>query len=384
MKKILVVHTKYQELGGEDIAVEKEIQLLEKYFDVETLFFDNKIDNYFKQLTSFLINDNKESKRKLEEKINKFNPDYVYVHNTWFKGSLGVFKVIESKQLKAFIKLHNFRYDCTRSYLSSKHLGSNTYCQGCGMNKRKVRFFNKYFPDSYIKSFLIIRYGKLYFKVLKESDIELIVLTKFHKNYLEKLNIRKDKIHLIPNFIGKSHHKFNKINEKYILYAGRLSKEKGIEELISAFLKTDNKEINLKIVGNGPLYNNLKNKYKNTRVEIIGGLPNDKVLNLIKNSIAVISATKLYEGQPTLLCEASRLGILSIFPDSGGIKEFFPDKYTFSFDQNNYTQLIEKINALNDKEAITNVQNNNFQYFEENFSEEIIIRKFKELIQDEK
>ena len=69
MKKILVVHTKYQELGGEDIAVEKEIQLLEKYFDVETLFFDNKIDNYFKQLTSFLINDNKESKRKLEEKI---------------------------------------------------------------------------------------------------------------------------------------------------------------------------------------------------------------------------------------------------------------------------------------------------------------------------
>ena len=53
------------------------------------------------------------------------------------KGSLGVFKVIESKQLKAFIKLHNFRYDCTRSYLSSKHLGSNTYCQGCGMNKRK-------------------------------------------------------------------------------------------------------------------------------------------------------------------------------------------------------------------------------------------------------
>ena len=91
MKKILVVHTKYQELGGEDIAVEKEIQLLEKYFDVETLFFDNKIDNYFKQLTSFLINDNKESKRKLEEKINKFNPDYVYVHNTWFKGFLGGF-----------------------------------------------------------------------------------------------------------------------------------------------------------------------------------------------------------------------------------------------------------------------------------------------------
>ena len=30
MKKILVVHNKYQQLGGEDIAVENEIQFLKK------------------------------------------------------------------------------------------------------------------------------------------------------------------------------------------------------------------------------------------------------------------------------------------------------------------------------------------------------------------
>ncbi len=383
MKKILVVHTKYQELGGEDIAVEKEIKLLQKYFKVETLFFENKINNYFKQFIYFLINDNKESKRKLEEKINKFNPDYVYIHNTWFKGSLGIFKVLKSKQLKTFIKLHNFRYDCTRFYFSSNHLGSNSYCQGCGMHKKNVGLFNKYFSDSYIKSFLIIRYGKKYYKILKESDIKLFVLTRFHKHYLEKLDISKEKIHLIPNFIDKSDYSFNKINEKYIFYAGRLSKEKGVEELISAFLKSSNKEINLKIVGNGPLFQNLKDKYKNSRVEIMGALPNSKVLNLIKNSIAVVTATRLYEGQPTLLCEASRLGILSIFPDSGGIKEFFPEKYTFSFEQKNYSQLVEKINSLNDTEVKSNVEKDNFQYFEKKFSEEIIVNKFKELMQNE-
>ena len=49
MKKILVVHTKYQELGVEDIAVEKEIQLLENTL-MSKHFFDNKIDNYLNNL----------------------------------------------------------------------------------------------------------------------------------------------------------------------------------------------------------------------------------------------------------------------------------------------------------------------------------------------
>ena len=33
MKKLLVIHTEYQEKGGEDIAVRNEIDFLSKYFD---------------------------------------------------------------------------------------------------------------------------------------------------------------------------------------------------------------------------------------------------------------------------------------------------------------------------------------------------------------
>jgi len=54
----------------------------------------------------------------------------------------------------------------------------------------------------------------------------------------------------------------------------------------------------------------------------------------------------LFEGQPTLLCEASALGITSVFPDTGGIKEFFPKDYKYSFIQGNYEDLIEKIKML--------------------------------------
>ena len=43
-------------------------------------------------------------------------------------------------------------------------------------------------------------------------------------------------------------------------------------------------------------------------------MENSKVLNLISNSKGIVTATKLYEGQPTLLCEVSSLGVLQFSP----------------------------------------------------------------------
>ena len=50
MKKILVVHTNYQTLGGEDVAVENEVELLKENYEVETLYFSNNINQYLSQL----------------------------------------------------------------------------------------------------------------------------------------------------------------------------------------------------------------------------------------------------------------------------------------------------------------------------------------------
>ena len=56
MEKILIVHTNYQNIGGEDIAVKNEISFLEKYFQVETLLYSNVVKNYFLQAVFFLFN----------------------------------------------------------------------------------------------------------------------------------------------------------------------------------------------------------------------------------------------------------------------------------------------------------------------------------------
>ena len=109
MKKILVIHNKYKLVGGEDIAVDNEILFLKRFYEVETLFFENKTSNLLLQFFYFLINKNLESKKILREKINSFSPDVVYVHNTWFKASISIFKLLKELDVKTIIKIHNFR-----------------------------------------------------------------------------------------------------------------------------------------------------------------------------------------------------------------------------------------------------------------------------------
>ena len=80
MKKILIIHNKYREVGGEDIAVENEIDLIQSSYKVETLIFENDIRNYFMKFFYFLINRNFKSEKEIIKKLENFNPDIVYVH----------------------------------------------------------------------------------------------------------------------------------------------------------------------------------------------------------------------------------------------------------------------------------------------------------------
>lgn len=377
MKKVLVLHNSYQNLGGEDIAVENEISFLRKHFELETLFFTNNISSYIAQFIYLVFNKNFSSMKILKNKIQDFNPDIVYVHNTWFKASIGIFKILLKNNLKVFIKLHNFRYYCTKSYFSKNHLGNNQRCNACGLNKNEIGMFNKYFIDSYFKSFLVNRYGRIYYKLLKNSNIQLIVLTEFHKQFLQKLGINNKRIITIPNYLHVAELK-NSVDNLNLVYAGRISREKGIYDLIISFQNSKLRKWNLNIIGTGPLLDELIQKYKSfENIKFIGEKSNQEVLSIISKSNAVVTATSLYEGQPTLLCEASFLGIPSIFPKSGGIEEFFPINYELSYQQNNNIDLVNKLNLLEDLEGVKKIGLKNQDFINNYLNSDKILNKFK-------
>ena len=383
MKKILIIHNKYREVGGEDVAVKNEIDLLKTSYTVDTLIFENEIRNHVFQFVYFLINRNLKSEKKLKKKLEEFNPDLVYIHNTWFKASLGILKLLKNRKIKTIIKLHNFRYFCTRHWLKTNHLNNKPFCEACGFEKNRTFIFNKYFSESTIKSIFMIIYGKLYFKYLKSGKFKILVLSNFHKNFLNGLGFDKEKVFVQRNYITPYYKLVNNDDKSsYVLYAGRISKEKGVDELVSAFLKSENKKLNLKIVGDGPELGNLKQKYNYKQIEFLGMLENNQVIELIQKSKAIVTATKLYEGQPTILTEASILGKPSIFPDFGGMAEFFSEDYPLKFEQFNYDDLVNKINLLDNKLNLNKLGNDNKNYINVLLDKEKILRTFNILIDE--
>lgn len=371
MKKILIVHNNYRDLGGEDIAVKNEINFLKKHYQVETLFFSNKTNNVISNIFSLILRNNVKSNKKLKLAISNFKPDLIYIHNTWFNASLGIFDIAKKANIKTIVKLHNFRYFCTRHYMSSNHLNKNILCEACGLSISSVGKFNKYYSDSALKSLAVINYGKKYFKILKSYNLDILVLTDFHKRYLIDLGVNAEKITTYPNYldVDVTFAGNNILERDYLVYAGRVSEEKGVNELIETFIKADLKNIILKVIGKGPNLDNLKRIYKNNKkIEFVGEKSNLEVLDIIANSIAVATATKLYEGQPTLLCEASALGIPSIFPNTGGIKEFFPSKYELAFNQFDYKDLENKLKLLNNIEKRIIIGKKNQEYISDYLS----------------
>lgn len=336
MKKLLLIHNLYRDFGGEDAAFHSEVELLKANYEVEIIMFDNKDKLNIYDVINFIFLTNLKSNSILKTTLENFNPDIVYFHNLWFKGSLGLLTILKKLKVPVVVKIHNFRYLCANTFSSKKHIGNNEFCPACGLKTSKI--FNRYFEESFIKSLFAIRFSKRFYNLLSNSNFKMLLLTNHHKNILIEKKFIEKKLFVLPNYIVKGNTKVSN-SKKQFLYAGRISKEKGLEELIKSFLAVSLKNFSLKIIGTGPDFERLKQKYPNKRVVFTGFMKNQDVQKEILKSSVVVSATKLYEGQPTLLCEASLNSVPVIFPNSGGIKEFLPKDYEFLFEQNNYEEL---------------------------------------------
>ena len=117
-------------------------------------------------------------------------------------------------------------------------------------------------------------------------------------------------------------------------------------------------------------------------MEVLGEVSNDEVQKLMISSIAIVSATKLLEGQPTLLCEASILGKASIFPNTEGISEFFPPETKLSFQQYNYDNLFEKLNMLSQEDLLELEGKNNKKFIINKLNNESLINNFEKIINE--
>jgi len=371
MKKVLVINTKYKKYGGEDSNFTEEIKFLKKFYEVEYINFDNSGNLKVYDIISFFTLSNPSTNKLLKAKLISFKPDIVYVHNTWFKANLGIFNVLLKEKAKVILKIHNFRFACTDTFSASKHFKNKEFCHKCGNTNSKSRVFNKYFETSYTKSIFVVLYGKKYINILREYNLKIIALNEFCKDYLIKKGVNKNKVFKNYNPFEISDNYIYSADSGYVVYAGALVEQKGIVELLESW-KESKTNLKLLIIGTGQLESKIINKYSSKKIEFLGFLENEQTKELIKNSRAVITATKMFEGQPRLISEASAYGIPSIYPSFGGLDEYFPQDYKLSFKQFDYADLVVKIQLLQNKNLLIEESKKIHNYIIKNMSLDIL------------
>ena len=149
----------------------------------------------------------------------------------------------------------------------------------------------------------------------------------------------------IPNAIDLNliPKKSTKQFENQIIFAGRLSKEKGIEILLEAATQLPD-NYNLLIAGSGPLEEKVRNLAdKKTNVHYLGYQSKQNLLSLIQGSDLLIQPS-LEEGISSTLLEAMACGTCILASNIEGISEIVENNKTgLLVEPNNKDELLNKI-----------------------------------------
>lgn len=143
-------------------------------------------------------------------------------------------------------------------------------------------------------------------------------------------------------------------NDILICYTGRLVKEKGILKLLTAFDKLSQMDSRLKLIiaGDGELYEEVK-KRENDKIFILGKIPFEEVIQILKYVHIYCLPTDYPEGFPTSVLEAIACKCYIITTQSGGSKEIILDRSYGIILKNNSIDEIEEelLNAINNDET---------------------------------
>jgi glycosyltransferase involved in cell wall biosynthesis len=355
--KILFVHNFYQQFGGEDAVANSERRLLEDRGE-EVLFWtrhNDEIKDYSPSQKLNFIRETISSSRTtadIKEAVTHFKPDVAFVHNIYPLISPSLYPALNSLGVPVVQVLHDFRPFCSNGwfYIDGK------ICERCKMGNHLHGIIHRCYKDSYLLSTLysatlgINRQAGL----LDKIDA-YICLTGFFKEKILEVGIPEDKIYLRPNFIDAPPLDAGSQEQGggYALYLGRLSNEKGIRTLIRAFEKLP--EVNLKIVGTGPLEPEVREyaRAKGLRnIEFLGFKSGEEKWQLIRKCQFAVVSSEWYENFPIVALEyfaaakpviASRIGGLPYVVEEG--------RTGYLFEPGNADDLVATVKRLRDDPA---------------------------------
>ena len=383
--KVLNLHNFYKIPGGEDVVVQQEKALLEANgHEVALLKADNdEITGAFSQaMTALGTIYSLSSKKQIQAKIAEFRPDLVHVHNFFPLLSPSVYDACREAGVPVVQTLHNYRLFCLNAFFYR----NDRVCEDClGKFVPLPGIVHSCYRGSRLGSATVA--GMLTVHRTKgtwQKRVDrYIALTEFARNKFVEGGLPANKISVKPNFVYPDPQP-GQGRGGYALFVGRLSPEKGVDTLLKAWQRLGKTAPPLKIVGQGPLEQEVhKAASRLFNVECLGRLPRQDLDALMGEAAFLVFPSQWYETFGLVAVEAFAKGTPAIAANIGAVAEIVEDNRTgFHFRPGDPEDLAAKVEwAIDRPRHLAQMRREARAEFEAKYTAEANYRRLMEIYQ---
>jgi glycosyltransferase involved in cell wall biosynthesis len=330
--RILLVHERYQQAGGEDGVFDAQVALLRgRGHEVATLEVDN--DEIAPEPTAAgrlrLAVDtvwSRDGVRRVRAAVRTFRPEVMHAHNTFPLLSPAIHAAARSEGVATVQTMHNYRLICPSAVL----FRDGRPCHDCvGKPIALPGIVHACYRGSRAATAAVAAMATAH-RVRRtwSRDVDrIVVLAEFARRQLVRGGLPPARVSVLPNFIAPPSILADGPGSGF-LFVGRLTEDKGVGTILAAWegLPPD---VTLSVAGTGPLEGRVRDAAaRNPAIRYLGRLDRDGVDAELVRARALLAPSHMYENCPLTVLEAFAAGRPVIASGHGGLAELVEDGVT--------------------------------------------------------
>jgi len=327
--RVVQVHTRYRQSGGEDQVVAAERLLLEEAgIEVEQVLFDNAELRESRSLAgdvrlAMSTIWSRSAERRVRAVLAARQPQVMHVHNTFAAASPSVYAAASAHGVPVVQTLHNYRFVCP----SATAFRDGHACTDCvgrrvpwpGVVHACVRGSR---AQSAVATTTLVVHRAL--GTFDRGIDTYVALTSFQRQLLIDGGLPAERIRVVPNFLEPDLGAGSGPRAG-VLFVGRLAEEKGIATLLRAAELVPGI---ISVAGDGPLAPLVRAGAATGHVRYLGSLGSGEVAAELRRAIALAVPSVWFEGFGMVVVEAYAAGTPVIASRIGSLADIVEDGVT--------------------------------------------------------
>ncbi|GGM09492.1 MULTISPECIES: glycosyltransferase [Micromonospora] len=260
------------------------------------------------------------SRRGLARVLDEFRPDVVHLHNIYHQLSPSVLAAARVARVPCVMTLHDYKLACP----SYQMLDRGAVCDAC-VTGGPLRAARRRCKDGSLgASSLLAVESWLHRATRAYGPVQAFVSpSRFLADVMRRAGVFPDRMHVVRHFVDVAQTEVKSTAGGSVVFAGRLSAEKGVDVLIDALAQLP-PEVHLDVAGDGPARDaltDLAGRRAPGRVRFHGRLDKARLHELIRSAAVAAVPSRWNENQPMAVLEAFACGVPVVTTDLGGLPE---------------------------------------------------------------